>query len=94
MIECGHCSRDVKQVVMRHVMMFTVVRDTTISAVDCSIVPPYKLVTKNKAHARIIWDCSWSHDDLLFATGSRDKSVSRQYILRIELSSSPNFLFI
>ncbi|KAG0367962.1 Elongator subunit elp2 [Gamsiella multidivaricata] len=29
----------------------------------------------NKAHARILWDCSWSHDDTLFATGSRDKTV-------------------
>lgn len=36
---------------------------------------PYKLVAKNKAHARIIWDCSWSHDDKLFVTGSRDKTV-------------------
>jgi WD40 repeat protein len=36
---------------------------------------PYKLVAKNKAHSRIIWDCSWSHDDKLFATGSRDKTV-------------------
>ncbi|KAI8887665.1 WD40 repeat-like protein [Backusella circina FSU 941] len=36
---------------------------------------PYKLVAKNKAHARIIWDCSWSHDDRFFITGSRDKTV-------------------
>ncbi|KAI8394027.1 WD40-repeat-containing domain protein [Radiomyces spectabilis] len=37
---------------------------------------PYRLVmTKNKAHARIIWDCSWSADDQLFATGSRDKTI-------------------
>ncbi|KAI9497334.1 WD40-repeat-containing domain protein [Zychaea mexicana] len=36
---------------------------------------PYQLVAKNKAHARIIWDCSWSHDDTMFATGSRDKSI-------------------
>jgi elongator complex protein 2 len=32
-------------------------------------------IAKNKAHSRIIWDCSWSHDDKLFATGSRDKTV-------------------
>ncbi|ORZ27542.1 WD40-repeat-containing domain protein [Lobosporangium transversale] len=36
---------------------------------------PYKLVASNKAHARILWDCSWSYDDSLFATGSRDKTI-------------------
>ncbi|KAF7721057.1 Elongator subunit elp2, partial [Apophysomyces ossiformis] len=35
----------------------------------------YRLVSKNKSHARIIWDCSWSHDDKFFVTGSRDKTV-------------------
>ena len=28
------------------------------------------------AHARIIWCCSWTHDDVCFATASRDKRVS------------------
>src|SRR5690606_8198296 len=36
---------------------------------------PYRLVASNKAHARILWDCSWSSDDSMFATGSRDKTI-------------------
>lgn len=28
-----------------------------------------------KAHARIIWDCCFCHDDFMFATASRDKTV-------------------
>ncbi|KAH7048578.1 WD40-repeat-containing domain protein [Linnemannia elongata] len=42
---------------------------------DPEAADPYKLVASNKAHARILWDCSWSHDDSLFATGSRDKTI-------------------
>ncbi|KAJ1960252.1 Elongator subunit elp2 [Dispira parvispora] len=41
-----------------------------------STLPEYQLVhTQSKAHTRIIWDASWSHDDTVFATGSRDKCV-------------------
>ncbi|OZJ05779.1 hypothetical protein BZG36_01299 [Bifiguratus adelaidae] len=36
---------------------------------------PYKIIAQNKAHARILWDCAWSHDDGVFATASRDKTV-------------------
>ena len=28
------------------------------------------------AHQRIIWGVSWSHDDLFFATGSREKQMA------------------
>ncbi|CAG8763760.1 8144_t:CDS:2, partial [Cetraspora pellucida] len=58
-------------------LILSVSRDRTWSLFEkCegNQATPYKFITKNKAHARIIWDCSWSHDDLLFATASRDKT--------------------
>ncbi|PKC12519.1 WD40 repeat-like protein [Rhizophagus irregularis] len=56
--------------------LLSVSRDRIWSIFEkCEGAIPYKFITKNKAHSRIIWDCSWSHDDKLFATGSRDKTV-------------------
>ena len=37
---------------------------------------PYKLFASNaKAHSRIIWQSTWTSDNLFFATGSRDKTI-------------------
>ena len=35
----------------------------------------YKLVTRQEAHKRIVWACSWNPSGHQFATGSRDKTV-------------------
>ena len=37
---------------------------------------PFKLVGRvMKAHARVIWACSWAPGDRMFATGARDSTV-------------------
>lgn len=35
----------------------------------------YSPVFAAKGHARIIWDCCWMHEEDIFATASRDKTV-------------------
>ncbi|GFS32798.1 elongator protein 2 [Actinidia rufa] len=46
----------------------------------------YQLLTRQEAHKRIIWTCSWNPFGHEFATGSRDKTVkiwaNREWILR------------
>ena len=36
----------------------------------------YMLRCTAKAHARIIWDCAWMHEEDVFVTAGRDKQVS------------------
>lgn len=55
--------------------LLSVSRDRQLCIHDFSVSPPRLIAQNSKAHARIIWSCSWSHDDLFFATGSRDKKV-------------------
>lgn len=33
-------------------------------------------VAADKSHGRIIWDCAWAAEGYIFATASRDKTVS------------------
>ncbi|KAL5487931.1 ELP2_1 [Sanghuangporus weigelae] len=35
----------------------------------------YVAVKADKSHARIIWDCAWAHENDIFVTASRDKTV-------------------
>ncbi|KAG8819898.1 hypothetical protein FRC19_009421 [Serendipita sp. 401] len=35
----------------------------------------YEPIVACKAHARVVWDCSWMHEVDIFATASRDKTV-------------------
>ncbi|XP_071696930.1 elongator complex protein 2 isoform X2 [Rutidosis leptorrhynchoides] len=47
----------------------------SIDRTDGSDQINYQLVTKQEAHKRIVWACSWNPFGHQFATGSRDKTV-------------------
>jgi elongator complex protein 2 len=67
-IQFSHCGR----------YLLTGGRDRAWAVFDTTVIVDGAvkiLSSMRKAHARIIWSASWSHDDAMFATGSRDKSV-------------------
>ncbi|KAH8118457.1 WD40 repeat-like protein [Phellopilus nigrolimitatus] len=35
----------------------------------------YVAITADKSHTRIVWDCAWAHENDVFATASRDRTV-------------------
>ncbi|PWA82673.1 elongator protein 2 [Artemisia annua] len=47
----------------------------SIDRTDDSDQVSYKLLTRQEAHKRIVWACSWNPCGHQFATGSRDKTV-------------------
>ncbi|CAI9296803.1 unnamed protein product [Lactuca saligna] len=55
----------------RHLSLFSIDRTGGMDGIS------YKLVTRQEAHKRIVWACSWNPSPLShqFATGSRDKTV-------------------
>eukprot|EP00210_Caulerpa_lentillifera_P007165 g6855.t1 len=49
------------------------------------------LVTRKKAHGRIIWDVSWTDNEMHFATGSRDQTVKIWSVMECELVHTISF---
>ncbi|KAI1725282.1 elongator complex protein 2 [Ditylenchus destructor] len=62
--------------------LLSVSRDRTWALYKCSSesATNFTLLVKtdkhSSGHSRIIWTCSWTHDSLFFATGSRDKVLN------------------
>ena len=40
-------------------------------------------IAADKSHGRIIWDCAWAAEGDIFATASRDKTVSSRKIQKV-----------
>ncbi|KAI9027925.1 quinon protein alcohol dehydrogenase-like superfamily [Hyaloraphidium curvatum] len=57
-------------------LLLTVSRDRSWALCERDADGRFRTVVhKGKAHSRIIWDARWSHDNVFFATASRDKTV-------------------
>ncbi|KAI3516715.1 hypothetical protein L1887_15692 [Cichorium endivia] len=56
----------------RHLSLFSIDQTGILTATDGI---NHKLITRQEAHKRIIWTCSWNPFTHQFATGSRDKTV-------------------
>ncbi|KAF9055147.1 WD40 repeat-like protein [Hymenopellis radicata] len=57
-------------------LVLSVSRDRTWRLFEREVdTKQYKPIGADKSHARIIWDCAWSHEGDIFATASRDKTV-------------------
>ena len=60
--------------------LLTVSRDRSIAVSIREDTLQYRKVWHlPKAHARIVWTCSWAPDSAFFATGSRDKKVNSSH---------------
>jgi hypothetical protein len=45
-------------------------------------------IAADKSHGRIIWDCAWAAEGYIFATASRDKTVSSKIQkVKVDVSS-------
>ncbi|KAL4574487.1 hypothetical protein LXL04_021319 [Taraxacum kok-saghyz] len=69
--------------------LLAVSRDRHLSLFSTGGEIKYKLVTRQEAHKRIVWACSWNPSGHQFATGSRDKTVK---IWAVTSSSSVELL--
>jgi len=49
--------------------------DAAAASTNGSDTSPYRLLLKSKVHDRVVWDCAFSSDDGLVATGSRDQRL-------------------
>lgn len=53
---------------------------TCVESVLMRCVVSFMPVAADKSHARIIWDCAWAHENDVFATASRDKTVGAAWL--------------